>query len=315
MRGVRRWAARACLWAAERGGGFAHVAPGVDRELAEVDRQHRPRGLVAVLRDDHDRRGERRAQPVRALPSTVLRDENRRGIGKSQSTWTDPKMDTPGSPQRARRPRRRAHRAARLLIPGTAPAPRRAAVTTRPAAQPLPHAFIGARPRQRRHRAHTTARSLPRQRGRHLVGPGRVVRPGAGGGAGDIATLSAARGHSHRLRRRRPTIEWPWNCRTPRPCRAGSGRRAHIIGSQWVQTPRHGDPTTAARPPGWQRCRRRRSRDVGCTRSGTARAPARPRRNRRAWPRCGWPQAAAWPCPRVRVHPLNQWVGLGLIPD
>jgi hypothetical protein len=47
-------------------------------------------------------------------------------------------MDTPGSPQRARRTRRRAHRAARLLIPGTTPPP---------VAQPLPH----APPRSRYH--------------------------------------------------------------------------------------------------------------------------------------------------------------------
>jgi hypothetical protein len=36
--------------------------------------------------------------PARAFPSSIFRDKNRRGIGESQSKWTDSKMETPGSP-------------------------------------------------------------------------------------------------------------------------------------------------------------------------------------------------------------------------
>jgi hypothetical protein len=41
--------------------------------------------------------GRLRDVPVRALPSSIFRDKNRRDIGKSPSIWTDSKMETPGS--------------------------------------------------------------------------------------------------------------------------------------------------------------------------------------------------------------------------
>jgi hypothetical protein len=36
--------------------------------------------------------------PVRAFPSSIFLDKNRRDIGESQSTWTDSKMETARSP-------------------------------------------------------------------------------------------------------------------------------------------------------------------------------------------------------------------------
>jgi hypothetical protein len=36
-------------------------------------------------------------QPARPFPSSIFPDKNRRDIGKSQSTWTDSKMETGGS--------------------------------------------------------------------------------------------------------------------------------------------------------------------------------------------------------------------------
>eukprot|EP01047_Picozoa_sp_COSAG01_P021015 COSAG01_NODE_1206_length_11242_cov_29.405905_8_plen_188_part_00 len=38
------------------------------------------------------------ALPARPFPSSIFRDKNRRDIGKSQPTWTDPKMETAGAP-------------------------------------------------------------------------------------------------------------------------------------------------------------------------------------------------------------------------
>jgi hypothetical protein len=35
-------------------------------------------------------------QPARPFPSAIFRDKNRRDIGKSQSIWTDSKMETAG---------------------------------------------------------------------------------------------------------------------------------------------------------------------------------------------------------------------------
>jgi hypothetical protein len=76
------------------------------------------------------RRGGGRRHPVRRFHSQ-FRDENRRGTGKSQSIWTDSKMETPGAPARpaapaaagraaaARRRRRRRQR----CHPPSAPCP------------------------------------------------------------------------------------------------------------------------------------------------------------------------------------------------
>jgi hypothetical protein len=50
-------------------------------------------GLVQAV----ERLLHRGAHPARPCPSSILLDKNRRDIGKSQSIWTDPKMETAGS--------------------------------------------------------------------------------------------------------------------------------------------------------------------------------------------------------------------------
>jgi hypothetical protein len=49
-----------------------------------------------------DQRPNRGASPARPFPSLIFLDKNRRDIGKSQSIWTDAKMETTGSQQRTK---------------------------------------------------------------------------------------------------------------------------------------------------------------------------------------------------------------------
>jgi hypothetical protein len=56
---------------------------------------------AATQRVDHGRmprrRGEMQRRPARPFPSLIFLDKNTRDIGKSQSIWTDSKMETAGS--------------------------------------------------------------------------------------------------------------------------------------------------------------------------------------------------------------------------
>jgi hypothetical protein len=76
--------------------GVAGVGRG--REGWRVEEGH----LVAA--GSHTPSGRDRPCSPRTLPSSIFRDEDSCDIGKSQSKWTDSKMETPGPPQEATLP-------------------------------------------------------------------------------------------------------------------------------------------------------------------------------------------------------------------
>jgi hypothetical protein len=76
--------------------------PAVQTQPAEqLERPTPPRSAKAALQLEE-------LPPARPFPSSVFLDKNRRDIGKSQSIWTDFKMETAGSRASAPQPSRQA---------------------------------------------------------------------------------------------------------------------------------------------------------------------------------------------------------------
>eukprot|EP01047_Picozoa_sp_COSAG01_P014253 COSAG01_NODE_690_length_14219_cov_19.783144_18_plen_213_part_00 len=76
-------------------------ARGVDPPRTGLHRPEESCPLRAELRLEAAVGVELPQAPARPFPSSIFRDKNRRDIGKSQSIWTDSKMETAGSLQHA----------------------------------------------------------------------------------------------------------------------------------------------------------------------------------------------------------------------